>query len=41
MPRTNLCKREVPHAQLSRLIVGAIGLSPNPAAEAAAILPQL
>ena len=38
MPRTNLCKREVPHAQLSRLIVGAIGLSPNPAAEAAAIL---
>lgn len=38
MPRTNLCKREDPHAQISRLLIGAIGLTPNPAASAAAIL---
>ena len=38
MPRTNLCKREVPHARLGRLIVGAVGLQSNPAAQVAAIL---
>ena len=38
MPRTNLCKREVPHAQIGRLIVGFLGLRPNPAADVAAIL---
>ena len=38
MPRTNLCKRETPHAQIGRLIIGAIGVRPNPAADAAAIL---
>ena len=38
MPRTNLCKREVPHAQLGRLIIGFLGLRHNPAADVAAIL---
>ena len=38
MPKTNLCKREVPHAQLARLIIGFLGLRHNPAADVAAIL---
>ena len=38
MPKTNLCKHVEPHAQLGRLIIGAIGVRPNPAADAAAIL---
>lgn len=38
MPRTNMCKCEIPHAQLGRLIIGFLGLRPNPAADVAAIL---
>lgn len=38
MPRTNLCKREVPHAQLGRLIAGAAAVNGTPVGEVAAIL---
>ena len=38
MPRTNLCKREVPYAWLGRLIIGFLGLRHNPTADVAAIL---
>ena len=38
MPKTNLCKRQVPHEEVSRLIIGFLGLRHNPAADVAAIL---
>ena len=38
MPRTNLCKREVPHAQLGRLLAGAAVVQNVGAEEMGAII---